>query len=58
MNQEQGVSVARDLADRQFVQWGMVADLDVQWDHAPDGSPKPHAHVMLSMREVGPDGLG
>src|SRR3546814_15100227 len=23
-----------------------------------DGQPKPHAHVMLSMREVGPEGFG
>jgi hypothetical protein len=36
----------------------MIADLNVHWDKAADGSPKPHAHVMLSMREVGPDGFG
>ena len=36
----------------------MVADLNVHWDHAEDGSPKPHAHVMLSMREVSGDGGG
>ena len=30
----------------------MVADLNVHWDVAEDGSPKPHAHVMLTMREV------
>ena len=36
----------------------MVADLNVHWDMAPDGSPKPHAHVMLSMREVVPEGAG
>src|SRR3546814_14857205 len=23
-----------------------------------DGQPKPHAHVMLSMREISPDGFG
>src|SRR3546814_16391975 len=32
--------------------------LNVHWDKAADGRPKPHAHVMLSMREVGPDGFG
>jgi Ti-type conjugative transfer relaxase TraA len=58
MSQEQGISLAHNFVDRQFVQRGMVADLNVHWDHAPDGSPKPHAHVMLSMREVGPDGFG
>jgi Ti-type conjugative transfer relaxase TraA len=36
----------------------MVADLNVHWDIGPDGLAKPHAHVMLSMREAGPDGFG
>ncbi|KKI21928.1 Ti-type conjugative transfer relaxase TraA [Sphingomonas sp. Ag1] len=58
MNQKQGVQLARDFVEEQFVKRGMVADLNVHWDKAEDGSPKPHAHVMLSMREVGPDGFG
>ena len=58
MNREQGVSLARDFVRREFVERGMVADLNVHWDRAEDGSPKPHAHVMLAMREVGPDGFG
>ena len=36
----------------------MIADLNVHWDMAEDGSPKPHAHVMLTMREVDEDGFG
>jgi hypothetical protein len=36
----------------------MVADLNVHWDKAKDGTPKPHAHVMLAMRDVGPEGFG
>src|SRR3546814_6176075 len=36
----------------------MVADMNVHWDMGQDGQPKPHAHVMLSMREVGPEGFG
>ncbi len=58
MNEKQGVQLARDFVEEQFVKRGMVADLNVHWDHAKDGSPKPHAHVMLAMREVGPDGFG
>ena len=58
MNQEQGVALARDFVEKEFVERGMVADLNVHWDFAEDGSPKPHAHVMLSMREVGPGGFG
>ncbi len=58
LNQQQGVSLARDFVEKQFVERGMVADINVHWDFAEDGSPKPHAHVMLSMREVGPEGFG
>ena len=58
MNEADGTQLARDFVDREFVARGMIADLNVHWDKAADGSPKPHAHVMLSMREVGPDGFG
>ncbi|WP_298273090.1 Ti-type conjugative transfer relaxase TraA [uncultured Bradyrhizobium sp.] len=58
LNQQQGVALAREFVEKQFVERGMVADLNVHWDMGKDGSPKPHAHVMLSMREVGPEGFG
>ncbi len=58
MNEQDGIALARDFVAREFVARGMIADLNVHWDKAADGSPKPHAHVMLSMREVGPDGFG
>jgi Ti-type conjugative transfer relaxase TraA len=58
MNEKQGVQLARDFVKKQFVDRGMVADLNVHWDKAKDGTPKPHAHVMMTMREVGPDGFG
>jgi Ti-type conjugative transfer relaxase TraA len=58
MNEKQGVQLARDFVKKQFVDHGMVADLNVHWDKAKDGSPKPHAHVMLAMRDVGPEGFG
>lgn len=58
MDQAQGISLARDFVRREFVERGMVADLNVHWDVAADGEPKPHAHVMLSMREAGPNGFG
>ena len=58
MNEKQGVQLARDFVKKQMVDRGMVADLNVHWDKAKDGSPKPHAHVMLAMRDVGPDGFG
>ena len=58
MSQAQGVELARDFVSQEFVDRGMVADLNVHWDIGPDGLAKPHAHVMLSMREAGPDGFG
>ncbi|WP_197422070.1 MobA/MobL family protein, partial [Sphingomonas sp. CCH9-H8] len=45
MNERQGVELAQDFVKKQFVDRGMVADLNVHWDKAKDGTPKPHAHV-------------
>ena len=58
LDQKEGVRLAREFVEKQFVERGMVADLNVHWDMGKDGQPKPHAHVMLSMREVGPEGFG
>ncbi|MFA6114601.1 MAG: Ti-type conjugative transfer relaxase TraA [Sphingomonas sp.] len=58
MTQTQGIELARDFAQAEFVDRGMIADLNVHWDIGADGLAKPHAHVMLTMREVGDDGFG
>ena len=58
LNREQGVSLVRDFVKQEFVARGMVADLNVHWDIGSDGRAKPHAHVLLTMREVGADGFG
>lgn len=58
MNQAQGIELARDFVGQEFVARGMIADLNVHWDMGADGMAKPHAHVMLTMREVGEDGFG
>ncbi|MER8691533.1 Ti-type conjugative transfer relaxase TraA [Mesorhizobium opportunistum] len=58
LNQAQGIELARDFVQAEFVGKGMVADLNVHWDKAEDGSPKPHAHVMLTMRSVDENGFG
>lgn len=52
LNQQQGIELARDFVQREFVEKGMVADLNVHWDIGADGFAKPHAHVMLTMREI------
>ena len=58
MSEAQGIELARDFARGEFVDRGMIADLNVHWDMAEDGSPKPHAHVMLTMRAMDEDGFG
>jgi Ti-type conjugative transfer relaxase TraA len=58
MSEAQGIELARDFARGEFVDRGMIADLNVHWDMAEDGMPKPHAHVMLTMRAVDESGFG
>ena len=58
MTQAQGIELARGFVQAEFVDSGMIADLNVHWDMAEDGTPKPHAHVMLTMRSVDEDGFG
>ena len=55
---DEGIRLAQDFVREQFVERGMVADLNVHWQVDPDGEAKPHAHVMLATRAVGPDGFG
>src|SRR5580700_353356 len=58
LSKDQAIEVARDFVEREFVDRGMIADLNVHWDIGADGQPKPHAHVMLTMREVDENGFG
>ena len=52
MTQAQGIALARDFVAAEFVERGMIADLNVHWDIGADEQAKPHAHVMLTMREI------
>ncbi len=52
MSKLQGIELARDFVQAEFVARGMIADLNVHWDIGAGGEAKPHAHVMLSMREI------
>lgn len=55
---EDNILLAREFVLSTFVEAGMVADLCVHVDKGSDGEPHPHAHVMLTMREVLGDGFG
>lgn len=52
VSKEDGIALARDFVRDEFVDRGMVADLNVHWDIGADGLAKPHAHVMLTTRTV------
>lgn len=58
MTQAQGIELAREFVQSEFVDQGMIADLNVHWDIGDDGMPKPHAHVMLAMRAADENGFG
>lgn len=58
MKPDDAIELARAFVEREFVRRGMVADFNVHCDIGEDGLPRPHAHVMLALREVGTDGFG
>ena len=58
MSEAQAIELARDFVQVEFVDQGMIADLNVHWDIGENGMPKPHAHVMLTMRSVDENGFG
>ncbi|MGQ2933874.1 MAG: Ti-type conjugative transfer relaxase TraA [Sphingopyxis sp.] len=52
MTEAEGIALARDFVQAVFVDRGMIADLNIHWDIGADGLARPHAHVMLTMREI------
>ena len=49
---EQNISIVREYVKQQFVEEGMCADVAIH----DAGTGNPHAHVMLTMRPIEPDG--
>jgi Ti-type conjugative transfer relaxase TraA len=58
LSQAEGIALARDFVREQFVARGMVADLCVHAPLGEDGEAKPHAHVLLTLRQVSKEGFG
>ena len=56
LSRAEAIALARDFVCEQFVARGMVADLNIHWGQAKDGTPQPHAHVLLTMRRIDPAG--
>lgn len=57
LNAEQNWTLLKDFVQKEFVDQGMVADVAFHRGHK-GGEEQPHGHIMLSMREVTPDGFG
>lgn len=58
LTDEQRRQLVTDFVREQFMRRGMIADVVI---HAPSGKGDDrnhHAHVMLTMREIGPEGFG
>ncbi|MCZ8497515.1 MobQ family relaxase [Priestia megaterium] len=54
LNRDQQKELIQSFAQHEFVQKGMVADIAIHRDDANN----PHAHIMLTMRNLDQDGFG
>ncbi|MED3823558.1 MobQ family relaxase [Priestia flexa] len=54
LNHDQQKELIRSFAQNEFVQKGMVADIAIHRDDANN----PHAHIMLTMRNIDENGFG
>ena len=54
LGKDEQVELLREFAQRSFVSKGMVVDLAVHRDNPEN----PHAHLLLTMREITPEGFG
>ena len=55
---EERLELLCGFVQREFTDRGMIADLAVHEGTARDGQDQPHAHVMLTMRELTGGGFG
>ena len=54
LNHDQQKELIQSFAQNEFVQKGMIADIAIHRDDANN----PHAHIMLTMRNLNQDGFG
>ena len=47
-----------DFARERLVGYGRVCDVAFHKGRAGDGGEHPHAHILMPLREIGPDGFG
>lgn len=57
LNKEQNLALVRGYIRENFTSKGMIADLAIHESDAGDGSKNPHAHILLTLREVNAGGF-
>ena len=58
LNAEQRRQLVRDFVREQFVRKGMIADVAIHRPHEDGDQRNYHAHILLTMREIGYEGFG
>jgi hypothetical protein len=58
LSMEQNIDLVRQHVWEQFVARGMIADIAIHEKEAADGQRNPHAHVLLTLRDVTANGFG
>lgn len=53
---EQNTALLREYVEAVFVSRGMIADLAIHDKEASDGKTNPHAHLLLTLREIEANG--
>jgi len=49
---EENTKLIRTFAQENFVDKGMIADINIHEEQASDGEMNPHAHIMLTMKPI------
>ena len=58
LTKDQNIALAREFIQNEFTSKGMIADLCIHDGKSKTGEEQPHAHVMLTLREVSQEGFG
>ena len=58
LDHSQRLGLVRDFVQEQFVDRGMIADIAIHAPNKAGDERNHHAHIMLTMREISPEGFG
>ncbi len=58
LTHDENKALVKEFVTQQFVSKGMIADVAFHESEASDGGKNPHAHIMLTMRDITENGFG